>query len=141
MTADPAPSLRSQEHPQCVACSPDHPFGLRLTFEPADDGSVTAEVDCAPPWQGYTGLIQGGVVSMMLDAAMTNCLFQRGVTALTAKLSVRFLEPVRVGRTGFLSARIVRSAGRGYILEATLRQDGRPVATAEAVFMRKPPAR
>jgi len=44
---------------------------------------------------------------MLLDAAMTHCLFARGVQGVTAKLDVKFRHPVRVGVQANVRARVV----------------------------------
>jgi acyl-coenzyme A thioesterase PaaI-like protein len=111
-----------------------------MQFIPAADGGVTATVECVPAFQGYTGPMHGGIISLMLGAAVTNCLFQRGVTALAARLNLRFLEPAHTGRNAVVSAKIIREAGKAYVLEGSFRQGERLIATVEAVFMRKAPA-
>jgi uncharacterized protein (TIGR00369 family) len=132
----PSP-LRAQEHPDCVACGLHHPSGLHMQFHPAEDGGVTATVDCSPAMQGYIGVVHGGIISLMLDAAMTNCLFQRGVSALTAQLSLRFRDPLHAGRSAVVSARVVRESGNAFVVEGNIVQDNRLKAKAEAIFMRK----
>ena len=137
MSAVSPPSLRALKHPHCVACGLHHPSGLHMQFRPADDGGVTATVDCSPAMQGYTGVVHGGIISLMLDAAMTNCLFQRGVSALTAQLSLRFREPLQAGRSAVVSARVVRETGNAFVVEGNIWQDSRLKAKGEAIFMRK----
>ena len=137
MSAVSPSSLRAQEHPHCVACGLHHPSGLRMQFHPTDDGGATATVDCSPALQGYTGLVHGGIVSLMLDAAMTNCLFQRGVSALTAQLTLRFREPLQVGRCAVVSARVVREFGNALVVKGSILQGNRLKARGEGIFMEK----
>ena len=75
-----------------LAC---HESGLGLRFEPQADGSVAAYFACAPNYQGYPGRLHGGVVSMLLDAAMTNCLFARGIQAVTGEFGQPMSEEVK----------------------------------------------
>jgi len=83
-----------ESHRQCVVCGSDHPFGLHLDFVEGDDGSVEATVECESLFQGYPGMVHGGIVSMLLDGAMTNCLFAHGQPGVTGELNVRFGYPV-----------------------------------------------
>ena len=108
-----------------------------MQFRPTEDGGITATVDCAPAMQGYTGLVHGGIISLILDAAMTNCLFQRGVSAFTAQMSLRFREPLQVGRSAVVSARIIRETGKAFVVEGNVFQDNRLKAKGEGIFMRK----
>jgi acyl-coenzyme A thioesterase PaaI-like protein len=123
-------------HPRCVVCGHDNPHGLGLEFVPSDDGlSVSATFACSEPFQGYAGLLHGGVVSAMLDGAMVHCLFRAGRVAYTGSLEVRFLQPVTVGRNAVVTARLTTSRGRMHILSAALEQDGRIKVEAVGKFV------
>jgi acyl-coenzyme A thioesterase PaaI-like protein len=129
-------SLARAEHPRCMACSPANPSGLNLVFTVRRDGSVAASFSCQRILQGYPEALHGGVISALLDAAMTNALFAAGVVALTAELVVRFIEPVRLDRQALVRGRIVKACARRlYELESELEQDGRCVAQATAKFL------
>jgi acyl-coenzyme A thioesterase PaaI-like protein len=75
------------------------------------------------------------MVSTLLDAAMTNCLFAHGCIAVTAELTVRFLRPVTADRPVAVTAWVEKSRHRLYLLAAELRQGGRLMATAAAKFI------
>ena len=63
--------VRQQAHPHCVVCSPKNLQGLRLDFHPSDNGQVTAEFIYGQNYQGYPGILHGGVISAILDGART----------------------------------------------------------------------
>jgi acyl-coenzyme A thioesterase PaaI-like protein len=129
-------ALADRLHARCVVCSQRNPRGLGLCFRPAaDGGGVTAEFPCDADFQGYDGLIHGGVVSMLLDGAMAHCLFHQGRVGHTGELVVRFRQGVLVGHPATVLARLVRSKGRMHELSAALRQDGVVKAEATARFM------
>lgn len=88
-----------------------------------------------PDFQGYPNTLHGGMVSTLLDAAMTNCLFAHGCTAVTAELTVRFLRPVAAGRPVTVTAWVEKSWRRLHLLAAELRQEGELMATAAAKFV------
>ena len=71
------------------------------------------------PWD-HTRRHSGNV----LDAAMTNCLLLRGVSAVTAELNIRYRAPLRVGGCATVRASIVRARPPVYILSAEAVQDG-----------------
>jgi acyl-coenzyme A thioesterase PaaI-like protein len=75
------------------------------------------------------------MVSTLLDAAMTNCLFAHGFAAVTAELTVRFLRPVAAHRPVTVNAWIEKSWRRLHLLAAELRQEGELMATATAKFV------
>lgn len=121
-------------HPSCLACGSDRTDGLSLQFQQQSDGSVTAEFDCGPTFQGYPDRLHGGVVAMLLDAAMTHCLFARNVAGLTAKLGIRYHRAVMLGIPVVVHARVVEAEAPLYYLESEVVQDGGLCAAAKGTF-------
>ena len=126
---------RSEVHPDCVSCSSESPLGLGLKFIVREDGGVEATFPCREIYQGYPGLLHGGITSMLLDAAMTNCLFSHGKAAVTARLIVRFLHPVALNDDAVIRAWLKDFSPPLFVLEAELVQNGRITATAAAKFI------
>jgi acyl-coenzyme A thioesterase PaaI-like protein len=106
---------KNREHPNCVGCSSASSVGLGLKFFVQDDGGVEATFACQEIYQGYPGLLHGGVTSMLLDAAMTNCLFSYGKAGVTARLN-DFSPPL-------------------FVLEAESKQNGKVLAQGTAKFI------
>jgi len=129
------PDLREKHHPGCVVCSPHCAHGLQLQFSPDGEGEVICAFACDPRYEGYPGLLHGGVISALLDGAMTNCLFTHGCAAVTAEMVVRFRHPVLLGRPAEIRAWIAGDHPTLFRLQATLVQDGVVKATARATFM------
>lgn len=124
---------RSRNHSSCVVCG--RAGGLELGFSSHADGSVEALFHCRDSLQGYQGLLHGGVISALLDGAMTNCLFAHGIVAVTAELIVRFRHPVAIDGNVVVIGRITRSSPPLHLLEAEVRQDGIVMALAKSKFM------
>ena len=127
---------RQDAHPFCYVCSASNPMGLALRYTPAADGSVSATFlgNCA--LEGYSGMLHGGVVATLLDGAMTNCLFARGIRALTADLRVRYRSPVLAAEELTVRAWVESSWHELFNLQAELTQAGQIKARAEGKFMR-----
>jgi acyl-coenzyme A thioesterase PaaI-like protein len=89
------PSAQSQG--ACIVCGPNHPHGLRIRYELAGDGSVTANWIPAPEWEGFRGLVHGGIISTVLDEAMAKAVAATECEALTAELRVRFRLQLQSG--------------------------------------------
>jgi acyl-coenzyme A thioesterase PaaI-like protein len=122
--------LRSYEHPHCIVCGSGNRSGLRLDFRPSADGCIEARFSCNHVFQGYTGLLHGGLISSVLDGAMTNYLFARGKVAFTAELTVRFIHPVATDRMALVRAWSMSSSHGLHILGAEVIQDGQTAARA-----------
>jgi uncharacterized protein (TIGR00369 family) len=132
-----ASGLSRHVHAGCMVCGDvgDNPSSLRLAFSTAADGSVTASYRTHAQHQGYAGMLHGGMISTLLDAAMTHCLFARGIAAVTADLAVRFVAPVEIDRQVEVSARLIESRRRTFRLEARLTSGARLLARATARFI------
>ena len=88
--------------------------------------------------QGYPRIMHGGIVSLLLDAAMTHCLFSQGATGVTARMEIKFRHPVSVDRAVHVRARLVRSSPPTHQLRAEIRQGDQIKATATGLFVDRP---
>ena len=127
--------IKTRAHANCVVCGEASERGLRLVFRPSKDGGVQATFDCAKEYEGYADVLHGGVVSALLDGAMTNCLFAHEQPGVTAELTVRFRHPVRIGTPVTVRAWIERCSPPLHVLRAELTQDGQLKAAARGKFM------
>ena len=128
-------STRNRIHRHCLMCGPASLLGFHIDFKVRGESEVEATVSGLDALEGYPGTLHGGVIASLLDAAMTNCLFARGVTGLTAHLEVRYREPVAVGKPIQLRAWLTRTTRPLYILAAEIKQGGSLKARAEGKFI------
>ncbi len=129
------PGFRQQCHPACFACRAAEQGGLGLRFTSDGAAGVFGVFRCDPGYQGYPDRLHGGIVAMALDAAMTHCLFFQRISAVTARLEVRYRRPIRLGSDVELRARITSRRGATFRLAAEMRQDASLCASGSAVFM------
>ena len=122
-------------HPRCVLCGPQNPWSLGLQFLPSEDDWVQTTFRGHERLQGYEGILHGGVIASLLDAAMTHCLFHHGVHAVTAALDIRYMEAVPLEVPLVVKARPVSMRPTLYRLQAQVEWEGRVLASAEARFM------
>ena len=127
-------SLAASEHSECLLCGPENPLGLKLRFRVQQDGSVLAVLQCREAFRSYPNTLHGGVISALLDAAMTNALFAVGVVGVTAELTVRFLAPVTLNRSAVVRGSVEKDAPPLFYLRAELEQDRKVMARATATF-------
>jgi len=128
---------RKREHPRCMVCSPTNPVGLQLGFHVCSDGGVEAQCPSNRLFEGYAGQLHGGLISAVMDAAMCNCLFAHGITAVTAELTIQYRLPVATDHTATVRARLTDSYRPLHCLEAELLQNNAVVATAQAKFFER----
>ncbi len=121
----------------CFVCGLENISGLGLTFYEDGPGQVSAECNVPENYQGYPGFVHGGIVSAMLDEAMGRAVMVGDHThfTVTAKVEVRFREPVPIDRPLRLVGRIERQRGRFSFASASLRKpDGTLLADAEGML-------
>ena len=111
------PTLRDAG--SCFACGQANPIGLRLRFE-HDGNAVRAEFTPGPHYQGYEGLLHGGIVAAALDDAMANLFHMRGRETVTARLEIRYRREAPIGQRLIVTARTTGERGRFFTAEATL---------------------
>jgi uncharacterized protein (TIGR00369 family) len=129
--------VRRAHHPNCYVCATDRDSALAVTYVQQPNDEVIAEVDCPEDWEGYTGRVHGGIVASLVDGAMTNCLFAKGIVAVTADLHVRYRHPVELGQHALVRAEVVRSSPPLFLLKATIHQNDRLCITATGKFMQQ----
>ncbi|MBN1594730.1 PaaI family thioesterase [candidate division FCPU426 bacterium] len=129
--------IRARAHASCRLCGAGNPLGMKLKFQVCDDGSVQAIFFCRPEYMGYDDQLHGGVISSLLDSAMTNCMFSLGKPAVTAELKVRYHQPAKTDEKVVVRAWLEESFSRMHVLKAELFQHGEKKASARAKFMER----
>ena len=135
ITEDPVTISAHNGHSRCLLCGNLNPRSLNLSFQAAGDGVVRTRFEAHTDLQGYDDILHGGVIASLLDAAMTHCLFHRGVQAVTGDLHVRFVRPVPCNVSLEIRAWVLASRPPLYHLRAEIILDERVMAWAEAKFM------
>ncbi len=116
----------------------ENPVGLKLRFYETDEGEVAADYEPPDHFQGYPGVLHGGIAASMLDeaAARAHMGGESPRFMYTAKLEIRYRQNIPMGRR----LRVVgkATAGRGRLAEGwsgIYDEDRRLLAEAKAVLM------
>jgi uncharacterized protein (TIGR00369 family) len=131
-------ALRHWNHDRCFACGKDaHGLGLRFVACNDHADAVETQVTIGESFEGYVGVVHGGIVATLLDAAMTHCLMAKGIRAVTAALNVRYKHPMRSGMEAGVRAMLVSWRHPVYELKAWVETGGTTLAVATARFFAK----
>jgi uncharacterized protein (TIGR00369 family) len=111
MTNWPRPIDTTKESNYCFACGPKNPIGLKLKFE-WDGKEVKAKFTPGEYHQGWSGLVHGGIISCLLDEAMSYAALYAGVNSLTARMQTRFKRPLPIDEPLTVTGSVTRKTRR-----------------------------
>lgn len=81
----------------CFACGDLNERGLRLPLH-LSDGRCWTELALGSEFEGWEGIVHGGILATILDEVMAWSLVAQDVWGVTARLTTDFRRPVRVGQ-------------------------------------------
>ncbi|MFP4242810.1 MAG: PaaI family thioesterase [Chitinispirillaceae bacterium] len=120
-------------HSRCLFNRESLLSGLNFRF--SESGTLKGEFECGGEYQGYDGMVHGGVIAAIIDASMAQCLMGHGIVAYTADLSVRYRRPVMVDSPAVVRTSLSHSrSGIIYKMESMIRQQSTPVVSAKGTF-------
>jgi len=110
------PNLRVKyESLGCWVCGEGNPDGFKVTFSTGDNDSIFFKTRIPSKYQGYDGVVHGGLISALLDEVMANCFFLIGIRCVTTEMHIRFFKPLPVEHEVIVSGKILermRKMGR-----------------------------
>jgi uncharacterized protein (TIGR00369 family) len=130
-----------ESYGNCFVCGENNPNGLRLNFE-IDKGRETLKTTFvpSPTFQGWDGMVHGGIICTLLDEAMAKLSYELGYDAVTASLEVRFKKPALIreplkifGEITEVNQRLVRAKAK------ITKEDGTVLATGTSTLLRQHP--
>ena len=136
----PAINETEVEH-YCFGCGSQNPHGLLLRFRRCTGGGIWADFTPARTHEGYLGMTHGGILATIADEAMSWAVTDGGDIGVTARMSLTFRRPARVGEALRAIGTVTQSRGRAIDAEALIStiEGDKIVAAASARFIRVTP--
>lgn len=94
---------------RCFACGLENPDGLRLVWK-IEGQTMTTQFISPPKYQGWKGIVHGGILATLLDEAMTRLAGKLFGGAVTAEMTVRYKAPARIGELLIVRGEIVKES-------------------------------
>jgi acyl-coenzyme A thioesterase PaaI-like protein len=98
----------------CFVCGRSNPVGLYMQFHDDGELEVFSEYSVPAHYQGYPGIVHGGVVAAMLDevVARVSMIGDPHHFMMSVTLQIRYRQPVPVETPLRVVGRILRLRGR-----------------------------
>jgi hypothetical protein len=128
--------MRSKEfHKNCFACGDHSVDGLKLKFDLLDDGTLYSKFKINKNYQGYDSKSHGGIVSTILVSSMINLFYIKdGLKLSTARLNVRFRNPIPVEKTFIIKTVVQQKIRHFYKAKSQIMIGDVVFAKAEGYF-------
>ncbi|MBF0410443.1 MAG: hotdog fold thioesterase [Candidatus Riflebacteria bacterium] len=81
----------------CFLCGKRNQFGLKLDFQFPEDGVCVSNWLPRPEFQGYAGIVHGGILAALLDEIMAQALIKQGRNYVTVELKTIYRKPAQIG--------------------------------------------
>ncbi len=128
----------------CFVCGLENPCGLQMRFFQTGPGEVTAYYRAPACFEGYPGVVHGGIQAAMMDEALGRAVMgtdpETARLFYTAKMTITYRRHVPTGETLRIVGRVIKDRGRalrswaGIHLDAT----GELLTEAEGLLMAVP---
>jgi acyl-coenzyme A thioesterase PaaI-like protein len=121
---------------RCFACGIDNPDGLQLAVEKDGENGVKARFVAVERYKGWSNLLHGGMIGLIFDELLGWASREAGYDVMTARLEIRYRQPVPLGSTVDFRARVERNVKKllDIHLSASLK-DGTTVAEGKGRMM------
>ncbi|MBF0329348.1 MAG: PaaI family thioesterase [Nitrospirae bacterium] len=123
--------IKLQDDDNCFVCGKNNTSGLKLSFNRTECAAKTEFIP-SKYFQGYSGIVHGGIISAVLDEAMIHASMSEGSTPVTAEIKVRFKNPLNVAEKTMVAASVKKRSGKLIEASAEMRRQSDYVLIAEA---------
>ena len=99
----------------CFVCGLENEHGLHLRFYETVEGEVIVQTTVPDHFQGYPGIVHGGIVASLVDEALGRVHMGSPSDPrfmFTAKISVNYRKPVPTGKPIRIVARAIKRKRR-----------------------------
>ena len=127
--------MKEIKYHNCFVCGDSNPAGMQLSFDYSDNEAWTW-FDSPQLYEGYQGVIHGGIIATLLDEVMAKIILSKDLVAVTADLNIRYRKPLPVGTKVKAIGTIKQQKTRTLHTEAELVDpEGQVYAEAKAVYI------
>lgn len=122
----------------CILCGKNNEHGLKLEFS-YDNENHRAFTNVTIPkiFNGYNGVVHGGIVCALLDEANFYACRTLGAVTVTMTLNTKFKRPVPINTKLYLEGEVINKRSRSIVACSKLMLGDTVLATAQGEFFIK----
>jgi uncharacterized protein (TIGR00369 family) len=132
-------AIKFESYGNCFVCGKNNPGGLQLSFEiDKERQTLKTTFVASPTFQGWDGIVHGGIISTLLDEAMAKLVYELGYQSVTVSLEIKFKKPVPIlepllvyGEITEVNRKLVRAKAR------VTKEDKTILAEGKSTFIRQ----
>ena len=130
-------SIKQPGSKHCFVCGRENTAGLKLDFYTPSPGQASAEINLPDQYQGYPGIVHGGIIAAILDETGGRAYMDdQHPFMVTAQLNVRYRKPVPIETPLVVYGEATERRGRVSKAHSEIRSmDGDVLAEAELVLV------
>ena len=128
------------DYQRCFVCGAQNATGLRVEFR-REGERVVADFLPEEAFQGFPGVVHGGILASLLDEALSRTALLYGEWVMTGRLEIRYRQPAVVGQMLRVSAEIEQRRARMVMARGTIALAADPetiIAEARGTFLPYP---
>lgn len=123
----------------CFICGLENKDGLKLILESPAEGRVVGRFSVSEKYQGWPGIVHGGVIAAVLDEAAGRTPETEPIPKhvyLTGTMKVRYRQPVKCNTPLIVEAEMINRKGRVVTSRSRILDESRTVlAEAENIYV------
>jgi acyl-coenzyme A thioesterase PaaI-like protein len=130
----------SSDYQRCFVCGAQNEAGLRMHFHHEGE-RVVADFLPEATFQGFPGVVHGGVLASVLDEALSRTALLFGEWVMTGRLEIRYRQPAVVGQLLRVTAEIEQRRARMVLAHGAIALAADPavvIAEARGTFLPYP---
>lgn len=131
--------MKLESNGNCFVCGEKNPNGLHLNFEIDKERQTLKTTFKAPPtFQGWDGIVHGGIISTLMDEAMAKLVYELGFRAVTISLEIKFRKPAPILETLIVHGEITEVGKRVIKAKSFItNEDGMTLAEGKSILLKK----
>ncbi len=128
--------MTENDYKNCFLCGQENPIGLKLIFY-YEANKALCEWQASKIFEGYDGIIHGGIIASLLDEAVAKAILNQGIIAVTSELNVKYIKPFKSDTKVNITGEIIEIRKKIIIGFASITEKDNPnkiIAKAEAKY-------